>query len=164
MSTTKTPAQRGRANQNKGKAAERDLATYLRPWWPQARRAVVTGSAVRGGDGIVREVPDPGDIAGVPGVIWSVKDCGTETIGAWLDELDAMAHLSGETLALRYLVCKRRGTSPGRWWLWQRYDQMVGPWSDGMTRADRLRFPVRMEVGDAVRVLLAAGYGTEAAS
>lgn len=162
MTATRTPAQRGRANQNKGKAAERDLATYLRPWWPQARRAVVTGSAVRGGDGVVREVPDPGDIAGVPGVIWSVKDCGTETIGAWLDELDAMAHLSGETLALRYLVCKRRGTSPGRWWLWQRYGQMF-PMDDGLVRPGH-RFPVRMEVADAIGVLLARGYGTEAAS
>lgn len=154
--TTKTPQQRGRANRNKGQAAERALAIYLRPWWPEARRAVVTGTAVTGGDGVTREVPDPGDVAGVPGVIWSVKDCGAEYIDRWLDELDEMAHLTGDTLALRYLVHKRRGTSPGRWWCWQRHSQLVAP-GDGLRRLG-LEYPVRCELRHAVLTLQFRGY------
>lgn len=152
--TARTSAQQGKANQAKGKLAERHLATYLRQWWPEARRAVVTGSSVRGGDGQVREQPDPGDIAGMPAVIWSVKDCGAEQIDRWLAELDEMATLSGETAALRLLVHKRRGTSPGRWWCWQRVDQ----YASLLGGRAASRHPVRVEVQHVVTDLLAAGY------
>jgi hypothetical protein len=155
--TTRTPAQRGKANQSKGKVAERHLANYLREWWPEARRAVVTGSSVRGGDGLVREQPDPGDVAGVPGVIWSVKDCGVEQIEPWLAELDAMATLAGETAALRFLVHKRRGCAPERWWAWQRAGQYAGLFGGRSS----LTHPVRVEVRHLVADLLAAGYAPQ---
>lgn len=154
--TARTPAQRGKANQSKGKLAERHLANYLREWWPEARRAVVTGSSVRGGDGLVREQPDPGDIAGVPAVIWSVKDCAAEQIEPWLAELDAMASLSGEQAALRLLVHKRRGTAPERWWCWQRADQ----YASLLGGRTSLTHPVRLEARHVVAHLLDAGYGS----
>lgn len=154
MTATKTPAQRGKANQNKGKAAERHLATYLRDWWPEARRAVVTGTSVRGGDGLVREQPDPGDIASVPFIV-SVKDSAADTIEQWLRELDEMAALSGEDIALRYLVVKRRGTSPGRWWCWQ-WSTQAASLTGGRTT---VVYPVRVEVRHQVAELVQAGYG-----
>ncbi|BBG01580.1 hypothetical protein [Pseudonocardia autotrophica] len=87
-----TAAQRGTANRRKGHTAERDVAKYLRAvGYPNAERAVVTGFAAATGG---RLKADPGDIAGVPFIV-SVKDCATEQLGKWLDELDAMQHLNG---------------------------------------------------------------------
>lgn len=154
---TRTPAQRGTANRRKGHQAERDLAKYLRTvGFPQAERAVVTGFAVTSSSGEARSHADPGDIAGVPATIISVKDCGAETIEPWLAELDAMATLAGEGAGLRLLVHKRRGTAPGRWWCWMRQSQhasLVGGRSP-------LEFPVRAELRFVVAEMHRAGYGS----
>jgi hypothetical protein len=150
--TTVDLSARGRANRRKGHTAERDLARWLREnGFPHAERAVRTG--FRTAD---RVTADPGDIAGIPGVVWSVKDCATERIGPWLAELDAMD--GGD---YRLLVVKRRGCAdPGRWWVYIEANALPGlRWGCGSAA---LSFPVRAELAPVVALLAQAGYGTPA--
>lgn len=147
MTTARTAAQRGAWSRNKGARAEKDLARYLRAHgFDRAERAVRAG--FRTGD---RAVDDPGDIAGVPGTIISVKDAQTHYIDAWLRELDAMD--VGDTLALRLLVVKKAyKADPGQWRAHLRYPTFaaltrVPDWSSSH------RFPVELAVSDAVALL-----------
>jgi hypothetical protein len=147
-----TASQRGTANRRKGLTAERDLCRWLRTnGFPHAERAVRTGFRV--GD---RVSADPGDVTGTPGIAWSVKDCAVDQPAKWLAELDRMtpAHPSD----VRLLVHKRRGhATPARWWCWMRMDALVALADDAETG---FVFPVRVELGDALMLLRAAGYGT----
>lgn len=115
VSAPRTPAQRGRANRNKGHQAERDICKWLRAHgFSGAERAVKTG--FRAAD---RTVADPGDITGTPCIVWSVKDVEREHMKQWLAELDAMLAGHPYPEALGLLVHKRRGhADPGSWWVW----------------------------------------------
>lgn len=150
--TASTASARGKANRRRGHEAERALARWLRGnGWPHAERAVRTG--FRAAD---RTCSDPGDITGMPGVVVSVKDCAVEQIAKWMVELDAMAEPGG----VRLLVHKRRGhADPGRWWCWLRVHHLLELADDAETS---FVFPVRLEVGDVVLLLRAAGYGNAA--
>jgi hypothetical protein len=102
-------SRRGKSNRRKGIDREQEVARWLRPWYPDACRAV------RSTD------PDPGDIdCTSPGLFWSVKDDAAEAITAWMAELDRKG-----TGRIGLLVVKRKGhASPGEWWCWMRLWQL----------------------------------------
>lgn len=165
--TAKTASERGRANRNKGHQAERDLCKWLRAnGFPHAERAVRTG--FRTGD---RTSPDPGDVTGTPFVLWSVKDCAAEQISRWFDELDDMSDNAQTAGCLTLLVHKRRGhADPARWWCWQWQSQYLGLYRAWLEQfgipelplwiPPGTEYPMRMELGHVVPLLVAAGYST----
>lgn len=77
------------ANRRRGADAERAVCTYLRQWWPDARRYLA-------GDG-----KQPGDIDAIPGVCIEVKDVARSAWTAWRAQAIAEA---GE----RYVIVVRR--------------------------------------------------------
>lgn len=151
----KTPSQRGRSNRNRGLNAERDLCKWLRVnGFPGAERAVRTGFRT-----LDRTSADPGDVAGSPGIVWSVKDCAVEQLAKWFTELDAMA-TAGE---VGLLVHKRRGhADPSRWWCWVNLGTLTGLVTNGVwgLPTAEAALPVRMELGHVVPLLRASGYGS----
>ena len=148
MTAARTPQQVGASNRRRGHDAERAVARYLRgTGFQHAERAVRTGFRT-----LDRVSQDPGDITGCPGIVWSVKDCAAERIGAWMVELTAM----GDPDALHLLVQRRRGhADPGRWWCWMDL-AAASLLLDGATFGPQL---VRMELGDVVALLRLRGYG-----
>lgn len=149
---TVTESARGRANRRKGHDTERSVARYLRSvGFAGAERAVRTGYRV--GD---REVPDPLDITGVPGVVWSVKNDASNQIAAWLNEAEIARNHHGAELAI--LVTRRRGKADvSRWWTWVSLPALVRAvlgtgWHD-------VNGYVCLEFGDLVPMLHRAGYG-----
>lgn len=135
---------RGRANRLKGAKAERDVAIWLRPWYPDACRA------------IRNTYPDPGDLdCTSPGVFWSVKDCKIEQINAWMEELD---HKADGRIGL--LVVKRRGhASPGEWWCYLALEHLSSLL--GGVDSEHLAYqgaPVRMELRYVMPLLVLGDY------
>lgn len=166
---TQTASQRGLANRNRGAQAERDLCRWFRAnGFPQAERAVRTG--YRTAD---RVFADQGDITGTGLTIWSVKDCARERIADWFDELDEMSDNSEHgSVNECFIVQKRRGhADPGSWWCWQWQSQYLGLYRRWLERTGHIdqfapmwvpegtEYPMRMELGHVVPLLLAAGYG-----
>ncbi|WP_424183834.1 hypothetical protein ACOBQX_17905 [Actinokineospora sp. G85] len=150
-------SRRGSASRRRGADAERRLATWLR-WngWPHAERAVRTG--FRGGG---RTVVDPGDIVGTPALVWQVKDQAREQVEAWLVETEQqrLGAPGAAPADLGLLVVRRRGKAdPGRWWVWLPAERFVALVADtpAIPHAPQ---PVRLELGDLVLLLRAAGYG-----
>lgn len=154
--TTRTRSEIGRANARKGKDTERKVAGYLRDvGFPGAERAVRTGYRTA-----ARDVADPGDITGTPGIVWQVKDCAREQIDDWLSEAEDQAVATGADLGV--LVVRRRGhADPARWWAWLTLND-VGLLLPGrqLIPLRQARFPVRMELGHLVPMLHTAGYGS----
>jgi hypothetical protein len=146
---------RGRQNRAKGATAERELAKWLRPYWPNARRAVVNGWTSKDAS-----AADPGDLDGTsPDIWWSVKNTQVEAITAWFAEIEKK---SGGRLGL--LVQKRKGhASPGEWWCWLRMcdlaDLLVGACADDAFST----VPVRMELQHLMPLLVSANYARPAA-
>jgi hypothetical protein len=157
VNAPKTASQRGAANRRRGHTAERDLAKWLRAnGFPHAERAVKTGFRTTD-----RTIPDPGDITGTLGIVWSVKDCAVERLEPWLSELDAMDDRANPTgmaeEPIRLLVVKRRGhADPARWWCYLRVYQLARVLDDAETC---FVFGVRAELQEIVMTLHAAGYG-----
>jgi hypothetical protein len=152
--TARTPSQRGAYSRNKGADAERVLCRWLRSnGYPDAERGVITGFRTP-----ERVSEDPGDVRGTP-ICWSVKNCRTERISAWMEELAVMA--PGLEVP-RLLVVRRAGhADPGRWWCWLRLDVLADLMA-AHAPADVIWVagpPVRMELGDVVRLLRQVGYG-----
>lgn len=149
---------RARASRNRGITAERALVRYLRDnGFAGAERAVRTG--YRTPD---RISADPGDITGTPGLVWSVKDCATERITTWFDELEHMRNAVTADVGL--LVVKRRGhANPGEWWCWL----WLGDLAALLTASDVViprelawtLAPARLELADVVGLLRRGGYG-----
>jgi hypothetical protein len=67
----------GAASRRKGAVFERDVARYLQMWVPSARRGRDNGSEY---------TDDQGDIAGIPGVWLSLKNCAVRRTAAWMSE------------------------------------------------------------------------------
>lgn len=140
---------RGRSNRVKGATAERDVARWLKPWFPDACRAVRNTH------------PDPGDIdCTSPGLFWSVKNTQVERITPWVDELGAKG---GTRIGL--LVVKRAGRAlPGEWWCWLRLADLRAL----LSGTDLAEFvlpelevgfaPVRMELRHLMPLLVASNY------
>lgn len=147
-------SERGRSNRRRGLDAERAVARYLRTvGFPQAERAVRTGFNAGG-----REVADPGDIAGVPGVVWQVKNTVREDIAGWMAETEQQRQ--GAQADLGVLVVRRAGKAdPGRWWAWI-YACDLAYLATTAAGGAKTGFPVRVELGHLVPLLIAAGYGT----
>ncbi|MEU5847456.1 hypothetical protein [Saccharopolyspora shandongensis] len=144
----------GRANRRRGHDAERAVARWLRDnGFTGTERAVRTGYATS-----ERQVADPGDLTGTPGIAWQVKDTERESVDVWLRELDEQTTTARAEIGL--LVHRRRGTAdPGQWWAWLRLADLgalLG--TPGRHRRER-QHPVRMELAHAVELLHAAGYG-----
>lgn len=156
---TRTAAEIGKASRDKGAQAERDLARFLRAWWPDAERAVVTGWKTAR-----RAFEDRGDIRGTPGLVWQVKavaDMSDATIEGALIDTEAQAVASGADYGV--LVQRRLGKSdPGRWWAWLPIGdlgQLATRDLGSPLRRGALIIPVRLQVQHLIPLLLRAGYG-----
>lgn len=151
----RTSTQQGRHNRRVGADAERDLARWLRPWWPDARRAVVQGWNAK-----TAWAADPGDLEGTsPGLWWSVKACERERVGEWTAEVETKR--SGR---LGLLVTRRnRHPDPGDWWVWLRQDayaELLTARTSGLPAAwaDPLPGWVRTEMRCLMPLMVTAGY------
>lgn len=144
----------GRAARAKGIKAERDLANYLRTWWPDAERTVATGW--RSSD---RESADLGDIRGTPGLVWQLKYLADMTDKDIVDTL-ADAEKQREAVGADYgIVVQRRHrkADPGRWWAWLASPTYVGIYTG--TPVAGPAYPVRLQLHDLVTSLIYGGYG-----
>lgn len=164
------------ANRDKGIRAERQLADYLRNWWPTAERSVATGWKVKG-----RASGDCGDIKGtgtteLP-IVWQLKDLTRVVAGRREDKPLVGAELARVLLetrtqrdeagaALGLLVEKRRGhADPAEWWVWLDATELVdlSLCVPGRRFAECLVTPIRMRLGDLVPMLARAGFAKTAA-
>lgn len=116
--TARTRSQIGKASREKGARFERSIATALQPWFPDVRRSRDNGSAT---------TADTGDLAGTPGLFWSLKDdregdtSAPAVINKWMTEAKTKG---GGALAL--LVQKRRALAdPLRSWCWLETDELA---------------------------------------
>lgn len=145
--TSAEASRRGRRNRLNGQFAEREVARWLRPWYPDACRAV------RSTD------PDPGDVdCTSPGLWWSVKNTQVEQINAWMREMDLK-----RVDRIGLLVVRRKGhASPGEWWcwlpLWHLSELLDGKPADECGVSD---VPVRLELRHVMPLLVAANYAAE---
>lgn len=153
-----TTSEIGRAARRKGIQAERDLAKYLRVWWPGAERKVDTGWRVKGG----RASADHGDIRGTSGLVWQMKYLADMTdldIERALSAAEDQAVAAGADYGV--LVQRRPGKSdPGRWWAWLRVGDVCHLASHRKVYSKTgVDAPVRLELHDLVDLLVHAGYG-----
>lgn len=153
----------GAYSRNKGAKAERDLANYLRTWWPKADRLIRTGYKTS-----QRTKADEGDIHGVPGVVWSVKHVEPKAaaqpsvVATWWAELDAM--LEADPVALGILVERRHhAPDPSTWWAHLRLGDLVALHGGHRGPAAGDRDPARVTVQTCVDLLVAAGYARNVA-
>jgi hypothetical protein len=102
---TATAAERGRSNRRKGHDAERAVCRWLRDnGFPGAERSVRSGFTAHD-----RTVADAGDITGVPGLVFQVKDVARSDVPAWMAETELQRQAAGADHGL--LVQRRRGTA-----------------------------------------------------
>lgn len=164
MSTsTRSRSEIGRANNRKGKNYERHAARYLRGHgWPYAERKPDPGW--RSAD---RTSPDLGDIRGTDRLVWQVK---ARTDLSSLDIIRILAETAEQAIAAGadygVLIQRRAGKAdPGRWWAWLPVGDLAALVAAGQhgwpaVLDPQLQVPARVELGDLVPLLHAAGYGT----
>lgn len=150
-----------------GTRAETAVARYLAAnGFPHAERRTLRG----------RE--DAGDITGTPGVCWEVKvrkqPPGDDQIAGWMVDTEVERGNAGADFGV--LIVRRPGyseTRADRWWAYLPVRDLaaVFAFSAGQPRptpaplgirgnfAYLAFMPARMLLGDAVRLLRAAGYG-----
>lgn len=157
MVTTKTAAERGRSNRNRGADAERELVRWLREnGWPGAERAVRTGYRTSN-----RVSADPGDVTGTPGLVWQVKYTTRfewpAVFAANLAETEAQRAAAGADHGL--LVQRRpRASDAGKWWV-----HVTGrSFAVLLTGRDAPEFDcvARVTVAELALLLRRAGYGS----
>lgn len=156
---TRTAAETGKYSRDKGAQAERDLARFLRNWWPDAERAVVTGWRTT-----TRASGDRGDIRGTPGLVWQMKavaDMSDVEVEAALRDTETQAVTDGADYGV--LVQRRPGKAdPGRWWAWLPIGdlgQLATRDLGSPLRRSAVIIPVRLQLQHLVPLLLRAGYG-----
>ncbi len=159
------------ANRDKGIRAERDLAKYLRHWFPGAERSVAAGFKTADP---TRAAGDRGDIRdaylnGHP-IAWQCKDVvGSQPKGlsgkALRDLLSATRRQRDAAgAALGLLVEKRAGhASPSTWWVHLDGTELAAMhyrrWFPSTpSPVDGRMGPVRLELGDLMAVLESAGF------
>jgi hypothetical protein len=165
-------SEQARANVRKGKECERMAARFLTvalglPDDQAMIRYVRTGHSRAG---------DPGDLDDRgQGLICSVKDAERARIGEWLAELDEMA---GPETAVRFLIHKWRQHPIACWHVYVRAGilvplttmhrdedstrPLIEQWARRVLQAtpgDRLRTPVRLELGALATMLILSGFG-----
>jgi hypothetical protein len=136
-----------------GTAAETAVVRYLRTaGHPHAERRALRGTA------------DAGDVAGTPGVCWSIKAGGyaqhpsDQQIETWIAELRTQMGHAGADHGV--LVLRRAGVGPasaGRWWAYVSTDT-VAELAGGELEGDAIW--VRTHLSVAAEILRAAGYGS----
>ncbi|WP_086669100.1 hypothetical protein [Lentzea kentuckyensis] len=158
MTTHADRVARGRAARRKGHQAERDLAAYLRRWWPDAERKPDNGW--RSGD---RVSADVGDIRGVPGVVWQCKNVDRLNINKAMEETATQAVVAEADYGV--LVERRPGRAdPAEWWAWVTVSDIgrllwfPGDLATWGVPGDTLKAPVRVELRHLVALLVADGY------
>jgi hypothetical protein len=139
---------------NIGTAAETAVVRAARPrGFPGADRLTLTGAL------------DRGDVGLCPGVIVEVKGgdaartASDGMIDGWLIETERERVNAGADVA--FLVTQRAGVGPAnahRWWAWWRYSWIADLGRTGI-HPRLIGIPVRMQLGDALQLLRAAGYG-----
>jgi hypothetical protein len=144
----------GRASRQKGAVAERTLAKYLKTWWPESERAVVTGFRTTD-----RASADTGDIRGTP-FVWQLKYRQYMTDR---EIRDAMAETQEQTQAagavMGFLIQRRPGKAdPGKWWAWLPACDLVFLAVEGTFRGPLATTPIRVELGDLMALLVRAGH------
>jgi hypothetical protein len=77
-----------------GTAWETTVVRYLREWFRYAERRALAGSQ------------DLGDITGIPGVVWELKDCVRHELAQWTDETETERTNANAQYGI--LVVKRR--------------------------------------------------------
>ena len=145
---------RGRSAKTRGKVYERQFAAWLvTRGWPDARRAVVTGSSQR---------HDPLDIAGTPGIVWDVKQRAADLSRQPAAVMPMLAAVevarAGEHAQFGFLVERLDRTPVERWRVWQPLGQavrLVGE-KPGVFPGP----PTAMSAADVVALLHARGFGT----
>jgi hypothetical protein len=157
-----------KSDRTRGVVTERKLAIYLREHgFPHAERAVKTGVVTRD-----REVVDPGDITGTPGLVWQSKALRPLTraeneVPAWL--LETEQQRAGANADLGVLVLRRDQRPTEQWFAFVplldlyrlRGVELPEPLHSAMSR-DRivaLTMPARLYLGDLVTLLRSCGYG-----
>lgn len=159
MTTHADRVARGRAARRKGHQAERDLAAYLRRWWPGAERKPDNGWRTA-----ARESADHGDIQGTGPIVWQVKHCNDFRPYEWMQQTSDQATAAGADYGV--LVQRRDGAAdPGRWWAWLTVADvasLLGGLDVVPREQDRptLEAPVRVELRHVVALLIAAGYAS----
>ncbi len=164
-------SRRAKSNRDKGNTTERDLAKWLRTWYPEAERSVAAGFKVASDSG---RGQDRGDIrdACVPEhpIVWQVKNVtGSHPNGlagkALVQFLVACRQQRDAAKAeLGLLVEKRSGhASPAAWFvhldarelaalIYRRFFPCTVAPHEGA------RGPVRMLLGDLMPILVRAGF------
>lgn len=162
------------ANRDKGIRAERDLAKYLRRWFPTAERSVAGGFKSTGGGTVVRESQDRGDIrdAHLPHwpIVWQCKDVvkthpkglANQALVDLLQDTRRQRDAAGATCGL--LVEKRAGhADPRTWFVHLDARELAaigyGRWMvfRGIPATER-GVPVRLELADLMTLLERYGY------
>lgn len=152
----------GKANNDKGKEAERQFAKYLTGvGWPNAKRRVVTGWKTFG-----RVSADCGDIAETDPLGFQIKyvtDMTDLDISRALGSARDQARAAGAVLGI--LIQRRAGKSnPASWWAWVTAWNLAYLVMDGavsrLSEPPENIVPVRLLVRDLVPILHAAGYGS----
>jgi hypothetical protein len=145
---------------------ERLLANYLRAHgFPHAERAVKTGMRT-----IDREVADPGDITGTPGLVWQSKALKPITraeneVHRWMNETERQRVDASANLGV--LVVRRDQRPPEQWFAYLPLADLYGlrglllpgPLAEILDRDALISTPVRLYLGDLVTLLRACGYG-----
>lgn len=163
----RTKAALGRANRRKGIQTERDLARYLRAWWPDADRKPDTGYRTP-----ERTYDDRGDIRGTPGVAWQAKyhhrPLSDAEVRAAMTEAEQQAIAAAADYGVT--VERRHGkANPADWWAWLPAGDFAAlvaagqPGSHssitGILARDPAAVPVRLRLGDLLPLFTEAGYG-----
>ena len=153
-----------KAHRDRGVVTERMVAKYLREHgFANAERAVKTGVRT-----IDREVADPGDITGTPGLVWQVKALkpltrAEATVPAWLAETEQQR--AGASAALGILVVRRDQREPEQWFAFVPLADLyaaAGVEVPRVLNVDRdavVQQAARLYLGDLVTLLRSWGYG-----
>lgn len=138
-----------------GTRAETAVVRVLRTGgWPHAERRALTGAQ------------DQGDITGTPGICWEVKggDAARKAsdgqIIAWMAETAIERITTGTEVGV--LVVQRAGYGEARadrWWAIVPLFEFAVLCGGALPPADLAHAPVRLILGDLIRLLRHAGYG-----
>lgn len=151
---TISAAERGKANRRKGHDAERAACRWLRDnGFPGAERSVRAGFTAHD-----RSIADLGDITGVPGIVFQVKDVARSDIPKWMEETEQQRQAAEADHGL--LVQRRRGTADvGKWWV-HVTGRTFAVLLTGRQDAPEFECVARVTLAELVPLLWRAGYGT----
>lgn len=110
------------ASKKKGTAAEREVVTYLKNWWPAAERRALSGNK------------DKGDVAGIPGVVVEVKAATRLELAKW--QRETLTERRNAEADMCVLVVKRAYKPVSEWDAYLPWDVIGAGGADGWVRMD----------------------------